>query len=50
MTLIRVPPMHRNEGDEPVEMWAVSRRTDEQDATKIEVFWEPSVEAAQRRG
>jgi mannose-6-phosphate isomerase-like protein (cupin superfamily) len=40
---------HRNEGDEPVEMWAVSRRIDAQDATKVEGFWEPSAQAAQRR-
>jgi mannose-6-phosphate isomerase-like protein (cupin superfamily) len=40
---------HRNEGDEPVEMWAVSRRIGEQESTKVEDFWEPSTEAAQRR-
>jgi quercetin dioxygenase-like cupin family protein len=40
---------HRNEGDEPVEMWAVSRQIEEQDATKVEDFWEASPEAAQRR-
>jgi mannose-6-phosphate isomerase-like protein (cupin superfamily) len=39
---------HRNEGDEPVEMWAVSRQIEEQDATKVEDFWEPSTDAAQR--
>jgi mannose-6-phosphate isomerase-like protein (cupin superfamily) len=33
---------HRNEGDEPVEIWAVSRRIDEGDATKVEEFWDPS--------
>lgn len=38
---------HRNEGDEPVEMWAVSRQLDRQDATKVEDFWEPSESAAQ---
>ncbi|HWB69641.1 MAG TPA: cupin domain-containing protein [Solirubrobacterales bacterium] len=37
---------HRNEGDEPVEMWAVSRRIGERDATKVEDFWEPSEKAA----
>jgi len=41
---------HRNEGDEPVEMWAVSRRIDHSDATKIDDFWEASPDAAQRRG
>lgn len=40
---------HRNEGSEPVEMWAVSRRTDESDAEKIDGFWEPSAEASQSR-
>jgi mannose-6-phosphate isomerase-like protein (cupin superfamily) len=33
------PRSHRNEGDEPVEMWAVSRKVDESDATKIDEFW-----------
>jgi mannose-6-phosphate isomerase-like protein (cupin superfamily) len=40
---------HRNEGDEPVEMWAVSRKLDEQDAVKIDDFWEASPNATQRR-
>jgi mannose-6-phosphate isomerase-like protein (cupin superfamily) len=52
-SVVRVAPettrSHRNEGDEPVEMWAVSRRIEEQDATKVEDFWEPSTDAAQRR-
>jgi mannose-6-phosphate isomerase-like protein (cupin superfamily) len=39
---------HRNEGDEPVELWAVSRRIDRSDATKIDDFWEASPEARQR--
>ena len=51
---VRVAPRtarsHRNEGDEPVEMWAVSRRVDRSDATKIDDFWEASPHAAQRRG
>ena len=45
----RTPRSHRNEGDEPVEMWAISRRIDRQDATKLDDFWEPSPEAKQRR-
>lgn len=53
-SVVRVAPgttrSHRNEGDEPVEMWAVSRRIEEQDATKIEDFWKPSKQAAQRTG
>jgi mannose-6-phosphate isomerase-like protein (cupin superfamily) len=45
----RTPRSHRNEGDETVEMWAVSRRLDHGDATKIDEFWEASPQAAQRR-
>jgi hypothetical protein len=45
----RTPRSHRNEGDEPVEMWAVSRSLGREDATKIDDFWEASPEAAQRR-
>ena len=40
---------HRNEGDEPVEMWAVSRKLDSQDAVKIDEFWEASPDARQTR-
>lgn len=40
---------HRNEGDEPVEMWAVSQRQHSGDAVKIDDFWEASEEAAQER-
>jgi uncharacterized cupin superfamily protein len=51
---VRVAPgtsrSHRNEGDEPVEMWAVSRRLGRGDATKLDDFWEASPDAAQRRG
>lgn len=49
---VRVPPAtprsHRNEGDEPVELWAVSRRIDRMDAVKIDEFWEASPAARQR--
>jgi mannose-6-phosphate isomerase-like protein (cupin superfamily) len=45
----RMPRSHRNEGDEPVEMWAVSRVSDRPDATKIDEFWEASPDAAQHR-
>src|SRR4051812_21780166 len=45
----QTPRSHRNEGDEPVEMWAVSRQIDRQDATKIDEFWEASPDAAQHR-
>src|SRR3954451_14643278 len=41
----RTARSHRNEGDEPVEMWAISRRIDHNDATKIDDFWEASPDA-----
>ncbi len=43
------PRSHRNEGDEPVEIWAVSRRLGRADATKLDDFWESSPLARQRR-
>src|ERR1700760_1692249 len=43
----RTPRSHRNEGEEPVEMWAISRRIDRGDATKIDDFWEASPDARQ---
>jgi len=45
----RTPRSHRNLGDEPVEMWAISRKSDSGDATKIDDFWEASPEASQHR-
>jgi quercetin dioxygenase-like cupin family protein len=52
-TAVRVaattPRSHRNEGDEPVDMWAISIKIDRQDATKIDEFWEASPDAAQTR-
>jgi quercetin dioxygenase-like cupin family protein len=45
----RTPRSHRNEGDEPVEVWAVSRRIGRMDAVKIDEFWEASPDAAQER-
>jgi mannose-6-phosphate isomerase-like protein (cupin superfamily) len=45
----RTPRSHRNEGDEPVDMWAVSRRIRRGDAHKIDDFWEASPDAAQQR-
>ena len=52
-TVVRVAPetvrSHRNEGDEPVEMWAVSRRLGRRDAAKIDDFWPASPDARQRR-
>jgi mannose-6-phosphate isomerase-like protein (cupin superfamily) len=46
----RTPRSHRNERDEPVELWAISRKIDRSDATKIDDFWEASPDARQRRG
>jgi mannose-6-phosphate isomerase-like protein (cupin superfamily) len=43
------PRSHRNEGDEPVEMWAVSRKLERSDATKLDDFWTASPKAAQTR-
>ena len=52
-SVVRVAPTtrrsHRNEGDEPVEMWAISRSDGMGDAHKIDEFWEASPDAAQRR-
>jgi mannose-6-phosphate isomerase-like protein (cupin superfamily) len=46
----RTPRSHRNEGDEPVEMWAISRRIEHGDATKLDDFWEASPDARQHAG
>lgn len=50
---VRVAPettrSHRNEGDEDVEMWAISRQLDRSDATKVDDFWEASTDARQTR-
>lgn len=43
------PRSHRNEGDEPVDMYAISRQLGRGDATKIDDFWEASPQAEQRR-
>jgi mannose-6-phosphate isomerase-like protein (cupin superfamily) len=45
----RTPRSHRNEGDEPVEMWAISRRLGHGDAVKIDAFWAASPDAVQER-
>jgi len=53
-TVVRVAPgitrSHRNEGEEPVEIWAVSRKIEGEDSTKVEDFWEPSSSASQEKG
>jgi uncharacterized cupin superfamily protein len=50
--VVRVSPgtarSHRNEGDDPVEIWAVSV-AGHRDATKIDDFWEASPDAKQTR-
>jgi mannose-6-phosphate isomerase-like protein (cupin superfamily) len=52
-SVVRVAPhtprSHRNEGDEAVEMWAVSRHVKRSDATKIDDFWPASPDAEQHR-
>jgi len=45
----RTPRSHRNEGDEPVELWAVSHKVDSMDAVKLDDFWDASPDAAQQR-
>jgi len=44
------PRSHRNEGAEPVEIWAISRNEGNGDAVKLDDFWEASPAAAQHRG
>jgi mannose-6-phosphate isomerase-like protein (cupin superfamily) len=50
-SVVRVAPKtrrsHRNEGDVPVEIWAVSRSDGMGDAHKLDDFWEASPDAAQ---
>jgi mannose-6-phosphate isomerase-like protein (cupin superfamily) len=52
-SIVRVSPTtprsHRNEGDEPVELWAISRRLGHGDAQKIDDFWDASPDAKQTR-
>ncbi len=45
-----MPRSHRNCGDEPVEIWAVSRKHREQPGDhKIDDFWAASPQARQHR-
>jgi mannose-6-phosphate isomerase-like protein (cupin superfamily) len=48
---VRVAPQtvrsHRNLGEEPVELWAVSRKIEESDSSKVDDFWEASPGARQ---
>ena len=43
----KTPRSHRNEGNEPVDMWAISRKIDRDDSTLIKLFWEASPHARQ---
>lgn len=45
----KTPRSHRNEGDEPVDMWAISPKTNREDAVMIKEFWEASKLATQKR-
>lgn len=44
----KTPRSHRNEGDEPVDLWAISRKINEDDSNLIQVFWEASPDAVQK--
>ena len=46
----KTPRSHRNESDEPAEMWAISPKLGRRDSTKLDDFWEASPEAAQTQG
>ena len=50
-TAVRVAPQttrsHRNLGDEPVELWAISQKNERSDSTKVDDFWAASPEARQ---
>jgi mannose-6-phosphate isomerase-like protein (cupin superfamily) len=52
-SVVRVAPKttrsHRNEGDKLVEMWAISKKLDHRDATKVDGFWPPSDLAKQTK-
>ncbi|OGL25587.1 hypothetical protein A2708_01325 [Candidatus Saccharibacteria bacterium RIFCSPHIGHO2_01_FULL_49_21] len=52
-SVVRVAPKtkrsHRNESDEPVDMWAISKRVNFDDSHLIKIFWEASEKAAQKR-
>jgi hypothetical protein len=51
-TAVRVDPntprSYRNEGDDPVEMWVVSRLLGYSDSTKVPGFWSASSASARR--
>ena len=43
----KTPRSHRNEGDEPVELWAISRQSESDGGEKVDDFWEASPAASQ---
>jgi mannose-6-phosphate isomerase-like protein (cupin superfamily) len=45
----KTPRSHRNEGDEPVDLWAISKQLGRADHTKIDNFWESSDAAKQAK-
>jgi mannose-6-phosphate isomerase-like protein (cupin superfamily) len=45
----KTPRSHRNEGDKPVDLWAISKQLGHADHTKIDNFWEASDQAKQTR-
>jgi mannose-6-phosphate isomerase-like protein (cupin superfamily) len=45
----KTPRSHRNEGDEPVDLWAISKQLGRADHTKIDDFWEASDKAKQTK-
>lgn len=45
----KTPRSHRNEGNEPVDMWAISPKLGRNDATLIKKFWKASKLAVQKR-
>jgi quercetin dioxygenase-like cupin family protein len=53
-SVVRVAPhtvrSHRNEGDEPVYLWAIPVKREDSDSDKVDDFWEASAEARQSPG
>lgn len=45
----KTPRSHRNEGEGPVDLWAISRKLDHDDSNLIREFWEASPKAKQKR-
>jgi mannose-6-phosphate isomerase-like protein (cupin superfamily) len=45
----KTPRSHRNEGDKPVDMWAISKQLGRPDHTKIDNFWQASDQAKQTK-